>query len=94
MYFVDESFLDDLILVLLYNTVSCFFTPPSFSQILKDAEQTPLKDSSRGLTYNLLCAMAKPSRTDTRGLSQLAEVTERFAFTLVTDTECGSEGKR
>lgn len=65
-----------------------------FSQILKDAEQTPLKDSSRGLTYDLLCAMAKPSRTDTRGLSQLAEVAERFAFTLVTDTECGAEGKK
>ncbi|KAI7812365.1 putative G-protein coupled receptor 98, partial [Triplophysa rosa] len=66
----------------------------ALNKILKDAEQTPLKDSSRGLTYDLLCAMAKPSRTDTRGLSQLAEVTERFAFTLVTDTECGAEGKR
>ncbi|XP_051546873.1 adhesion G-protein coupled receptor V1 isoform X1 [Myxocyprinus asiaticus] len=64
------------------------------SKILNYAEQTPLKDSSRSLIYDLLCAMANPSRGDTRGLSQLAEVAERFAFTLVTDTECGADGKR
>lgn len=38
--------------------------------------------------------MANPSRVDTRGLSQLAEVAERFAFSLLTDIECGAEGKR
>jgi len=64
------------------------------SQILNDAEQTPLKDSSRNLTYDLMCAMANPSRADTRGLSQLAEVAERFAFSLLTDIECEAEGKR
>ncbi|XP_030633613.1 adhesion G-protein coupled receptor V1 [Chanos chanos] len=66
----------------------------ALGKILSEAEQTPLMDSSRGLTYDLLCAMANPSRSDTRGLSQLAEVTERFAFSLLTDSECGKEGQR
>uniref|UniRef100_A0A8C9WGZ3 Adhesion G-protein coupled receptor V1 n=1 Tax=Scleropages formosus TaxID=113540 RepID=A0A8C9WGZ3_SCLFO len=64
------------------------------SKVLKEAEQTPLTNSSRGLTYNLLCSMANPSRLDTRGLSHLAEVAERFAFSLLTDIECGSQGQR
>ncbi|XP_048838820.1 adhesion G-protein coupled receptor V1 [Brienomyrus brachyistius] len=64
------------------------------SKVLKEAEQTSLADSSRGLTYNLLCALANPSRLDTRGLSQLAEVAERFAFSLLTGVECGSQGQR
>lgn len=71
-----------------------FNSPNLTSQILNDAERTPLKDSSRSLTYDLLCAMANPSRADTRGLSQLAEVAERFAFSLLTDIECEAEGKR
>lgn len=63
-------------------------------QILNEAEQTPLKNSSRGLTYDLLCAMANPNQTDTQGVSQLSEVAERFAYSLLTDIKCGTEGKR
>ncbi|XP_017551078.2 adhesion G-protein coupled receptor V1 isoform X2 [Pygocentrus nattereri] len=63
-------------------------------QTLTKAEQTPLEASSRGLTYDLLCALAKPTRTDTRGLSHLSEVAERFAFSLVTGIPCGAEGRR
>ncbi|XP_058231364.1 adhesion G-protein coupled receptor V1 isoform X3 [Hemibagrus wyckioides] len=63
-------------------------------KILSEAEQTPLKDSSRALAYDLLCALAKPSRTDTRGLSYLATVAERFAFSLVSDTPCSTDGQR
>ncbi|RXN21226.1 G- coupled receptor 98-like protein [Labeo rohita] len=85
----------------LINKVSKDITPEqltavldALNKILNDAEQIPLKDSSRGLTYDLLCAMANPTRADTRGLSQLAEVAERFAFSLLTDVACGAEGKR
>ncbi|XP_053337317.1 adhesion G-protein coupled receptor V1 [Clarias gariepinus] len=63
-------------------------------KILSEAEQTPLKDSSRALTNDFLCALAKPSRKDTRGLSYLATVAERFAFSLVSDTPCSTSGKR
>ncbi|XP_076853827.1 adhesion G-protein coupled receptor V1 [Brachyhypopomus gauderio] len=63
-------------------------------KVLTEAEKTPLEASSRNLTYDLLCALAKPSRVDTRGLSQLAHVTERFAFSLVTDVPCGTEAQR
>ncbi|XP_062371958.1 adhesion G-protein coupled receptor V1 [Sardina pilchardus] len=66
----------------------------ALDKILSEAEQSPLEDSSRGLTYELLCSLAHPSRRDTRGMSQLAEVAERFAFSLVTDVACGSEGQR
>ncbi|KAL0979759.1 hypothetical protein UPYG_G00189270 [Umbra pygmaea] len=66
----------------------------AMGKVLKEAEQTPLTNSSRGLTYALLCAMANPSRSDMRGLSQLAEVAERFAFSLLTDSQCGEEGQR
>lgn len=57
-------------------------------QVLAEAERTPLHESSRNLTYNLLCALANPMRIDTRGLSHLAEVAERFAFSLQTRSEC------
>uniref|UniRef100_A0A667YA34 Adhesion G-protein coupled receptor V1 n=1 Tax=Myripristis murdjan TaxID=586833 RepID=A0A667YA34_9TELE len=50
--------------------------------------RSPLEESSRELTYDLLCALANPSREDTRGLSHLAEVAERFAFSLLTDSQC------
>lgn len=63
-------------------------------QVLTEAERTPIADSSRGLTYDLLCAMANPSRVDTGGLSQLAEVAERFAFSLLTHSQCGAQAQR
>lgn len=57
-------------------------------QVLAEAERTPLQESSRNLTYDLLCTLANPSRADTRGLSHLAEVAERFAFSLLTHSQC------
>uniref|UniRef100_A0A8B9KGD3 Adhesion G protein-coupled receptor V1 n=1 Tax=Astyanax mexicanus TaxID=7994 RepID=A0A8B9KGD3_ASTMX len=77
----------------LINKVSVENTQEQQTAILIVAEQTPLEQSSHGLTYDLLCALAKPSRADTRGLSHLSEVAERFAFSLVTDLPCGGEGK-
>ena len=38
--------------------------------------------------------MANPSQRDTRGLSQLAELAERFAFSLLTGGQCGEPGQR
>lgn len=57
-------------------------------QVLTEAEHTPLRESSRNLTYDLLCALADPSREDTRGLSHLAQVAERFAFSLLVGSQC------
>ena len=65
-----------------------------WEQVLAEAEGNPLQESSRGLTYDLLCAMANPSQRDTRGLSQLSELAERFAFSLLTGSQCGEPGKR
>ncbi|XP_076021271.1 adhesion G-protein coupled receptor V1 [Genypterus blacodes] len=64
----------------------------ALEKVLSEAERTPLTESSRSLTYELLCALANPSRVDTRGLSQLAEVAERFAFSLLTDSKCVESG--
>ncbi|TNN48879.1 G-protein coupled receptor 98 [Liparis tanakae] len=60
----------------------------ALGKVLAEAERAPLQESSRNLTYNLLCALANPSRVDTRGLSHLAEVAERFAFSLLTQRQC------
>lgn len=58
------------------------------SQVLAEAQKAPLQESSRNFTYNLLCALANPSRADTRGLSHLAEVAEQFAFSLLAHSQC------
>ncbi|XP_074494393.1 adhesion G-protein coupled receptor V1 [Sebastes fasciatus] len=60
----------------------------ALGKVLAEAERAPLHGSSRNLTYDLLCALANPSRDDTRGLSHLAEVAERFAFSLLTQSQC------
>uniref|UniRef100_A0A3B4ZW94 Adhesion G-protein coupled receptor V1 n=1 Tax=Stegastes partitus TaxID=144197 RepID=A0A3B4ZW94_9TELE len=60
----------------------------ALGKVLSEAERAPLQESSRNLTYNLLCALANPNRIDTRGLSHLAEVAERFAFSLLTRSQC------
>lgn len=60
----------------------------SLNQVLAEAEKTPLQQSSRNLTYDLLCVLANPSREDTRGFSHLAEVAERFAFSMLTQSRC------
>ncbi|XP_026199339.1 adhesion G-protein coupled receptor V1 [Anabas testudineus] len=57
-------------------------------KVLTEAERASLEQSSRNLTYDLLCALANPSRVDTRGLNHLAEVAERFAFSLLTHSQC------
>ncbi|KAF7200055.1 adhesion G-protein coupled receptor V1 isoform X2 [Nothobranchius furzeri] len=60
----------------------------ALGKVLAEAEKVPLQDSSRNLTYDLLCALANPSRDDTLGLSHLAEVAERFAFSLLAHSQC------
>ncbi|XP_036383544.1 LOW QUALITY PROTEIN: adhesion G-protein coupled receptor V1 [Megalops cyprinoides] len=97
---LDETVIDRVLQGLL-NKVTAEVTREQLTavldalgKVLTEAEKTPLKDSSRALTYDLLCAMANPSRADTRGLSQLSEVEERFALSLVTGAECGAQGQR
>ncbi|KAM4875921.1 adhesion G-protein coupled receptor V1 [Thomomys bottae] len=48
----------------------------------------------RALFYNILCALVNPKRKDTRGFSHFADVTESFAFSLLTDVTCGSPGEK
>ncbi|XP_032297180.1 adhesion G-protein coupled receptor V1 isoform X2 [Coturnix japonica] len=57
-------------------------------------EKHLLTGKSRSLFYEILCALASPKRKDTRGYSRLAEVTEKFAFSLLTEIMCGSPGER
>ncbi|XP_031463513.1 adhesion G-protein coupled receptor V1-like, partial [Phasianus colchicus] len=57
-------------------------------------EKHLLTGKSRSLFYEILCALASPKRKDTRGYSLLAEVTEKFAFSLLTEIMCGSPGER
>ncbi|NWU68697.1 GPR98 protein, partial [Pterocles burchelli] len=57
-------------------------------------EKQLLTEKSRSLFYEILCALASPKREDTRGYSLLAEVTEKFAFSLLTGITCGSPGER
>nr|XP_046243039.1 adhesion G-protein coupled receptor V1 [Scatophagus argus] len=64
----------------------------ALGKVLAEAERVPLQESSRNLTYDLLCALANPSRVDTRGLTHLAEMAERFAFSLLTRSECEIRG--
>ncbi|XP_062873808.1 adhesion G-protein coupled receptor V1 [Trichomycterus rosablanca] len=97
---LDETVVDRVLQGLI-NKVSVDMTREQMTavldalgKILSEAEQTPLTDSSRGLTYNLLCALSKPSRADTLGLSHLAGIAERFAFSLVGDAPCRTEGQR
>ncbi|KAI1900416.1 hypothetical protein AGOR_G00049720 [Albula goreensis] len=97
---LDQTVLDRVLQGLI-NKFTVVVTQEQFTavldalgKILTEAERTPLLDSSRGLTYDLLCSMANPSRVDTRGLSQLSQLAERFAFSLVMDTECGALGQR
>ncbi|OWK61600.1 G-protein coupled receptor 98, partial [Lonchura striata] len=57
-------------------------------------EKLLLTDKCRSLFYEILCALASPKRKDTQGYSLLAEVTEKFAFSLLTGLKCGSPGER
>ncbi|XP_037338537.2 adhesion G-protein coupled receptor V1 [Pungitius pungitius] len=64
----------------------------ALGKVLAEAERAPIQESSRNLTYNLLCSLANPSRFDTRGLTYLAEVAERFAFSLLAQIQCEIRG--
>nr|XP_040129297.1 LOW QUALITY PROTEIN: adhesion G-protein coupled receptor V1 [Ictidomys tridecemlineatus] len=49
---------------------------------------------SRTLFYEILCALVNPKRKDTRGFIHFTEVTEDFAFSLLTNVTCGSPGEK
>uniref|UniRef100_A0A3P8WCF8 Adhesion G-protein coupled receptor V1 n=1 Tax=Cynoglossus semilaevis TaxID=244447 RepID=A0A3P8WCF8_CYNSE len=70
----------------LSSKIIAAVSPEQMTAVLE--EKTPLQESSRNLTSNLLCTLANPSRADTRGLSYLAELAERFAFSLLSHSQC------
>ncbi|XP_027630761.1 adhesion G-protein coupled receptor V1 [Tupaia chinensis] len=49
---------------------------------------------NRSLFYEILCTLINPKRKDTKGFSHFTEVTENFAFSLLTDVTCGSPGEK
>ncbi|KAM8777301.1 adhesion G-protein coupled receptor V1 [Rhynchonycteris naso] len=49
---------------------------------------------NQNLFYEILCALINPNRKDTRGFSHFTEVTENFAFSLLTDVTCGSPDEK
>ncbi|XP_069081373.1 adhesion G-protein coupled receptor V1 [Pleurodeles waltl] len=63
-------------------------------KITAEGEKQPLSEKSRLLFYDVLCSLANPSRRDTRGYSHLAEMAERYAFSLPVGFNCGSSGER
>ncbi|XP_074850311.1 adhesion G-protein coupled receptor V1 [Carettochelys insculpta] len=63
-------------------------------KIMVEGEKQVLTEKSRNLFYEILCTLASPKRKDTRGYSLLAEVTEKFAFSLLTGVICGSPGEK
>nr|XP_056705119.1 adhesion G-protein coupled receptor V1 [Euleptes europaea] len=63
-------------------------------KVLSEVEKHPLTDTNRNLLYEILCALINPKRKDTRGYSFLADVTEKFAFSLPIGEMCGSLGVR
>ncbi|XP_067885769.1 adhesion G-protein coupled receptor V1 [Heterodontus francisci] len=95
---------DDLINQILQKLQNKIYTEATGEQlsavvkvlekVIQEGEKRPVSDTNRGLLYNNLCALLDPTRKDTKGFSQLAGVTERFAFSLLTDVECGSTGQR
>ncbi|CAO2593102.1 Adhesion G-protein coupled receptor V1 [Lemmus lemmus] len=63
-------------------------------KIMMKGKSQAFSIKSRTLLYELLCALINPKRKDTRGFSHFAEVTENFAFSLLTDVTCGSPGEK
>ncbi|XP_019373727.1 PREDICTED: G-protein coupled receptor 98 [Gavialis gangeticus] len=63
-------------------------------KVAAEGEKQILVDKNRSLFYEILCALASPKRKDTRGYSLLAEITEKFAFSLLTKIKCGSSGEK
>ncbi|MBN3308256.1 GPR98 protein, partial [Amia calva] len=97
---LDQNILDWVLQNLLNKVASnvtaeqLSFVNEALGKVVAEGDQSSLANSSKDLTYELLCTLANPSRQDTRGVSQLSEITERFAFSLLKDTECDAEGKR
>ncbi|XP_053146642.1 adhesion G-protein coupled receptor V1 isoform X4 [Hemicordylus capensis] len=63
-------------------------------KVISEGEKQALTDKNRSLLYDILCALINPKRTDTRGYSFLADITEKFAFSLSIGIMCGSQGER
>ncbi|XP_008578647.1 PREDICTED: G-protein coupled receptor 98, partial [Galeopterus variegatus] len=63
-------------------------------KITSEGKNQAFSIESRTLFYEILCALVNPKRKDTRGFSHFTEVTENFAFSLLTDVTCGSPGEK
>nr|XP_031304026.1 adhesion G-protein coupled receptor V1 [Camelus dromedarius] len=63
-------------------------------KITIEGKKEALSIVSRNLFYEILCALVNPKRKDTRGFSHFTEVTENFAFSLLTDVTCGSPAEK
>ncbi|KAL2779432.1 adhesion G-protein coupled receptor V1 precursor [Daubentonia madagascariensis] len=63
-------------------------------KITAEGKNPAFSVESRTLFYEILCALINPKRKDTRGFSHFTEVTENFAFSLLTDVTCGSPGEK
>ncbi|XP_036868013.2 adhesion G-protein coupled receptor V1 [Manis javanica] len=63
-------------------------------KITVEGKKQAFSIESRNLLYEILCALVNPKRKDTRGFSHFTEVTENFAFSLLTDITCGSPGEK
>ncbi|KAL8203636.1 UNVERIFIED_CONTAM: hypothetical protein K2H54_058534, partial [Gekko kuhli] len=64
------------------------------NKVISEVEKHPLTDTNRNLLYEILCALINPKRKDTQGYSFLADITEKFAFSLPIGEMCGSLGER
>nr|XP_033775700.1 adhesion G-protein coupled receptor V1 [Geotrypetes seraphini] len=97
---LDDSILDT-VLQNLNNQAATETTEEQLSAVMNimdlvttESEKHVLSSKSRSFFYDILCSLCSPSRRDTRGYSQLAKIAEKFAFSLLTDTICGSPGER
>ncbi|XP_054843539.1 adhesion G-protein coupled receptor V1 [Eublepharis macularius] len=63
-------------------------------KVMSKVEKHPLTNINRNLLYEILCALINPKRKDTQGYSFLADITEKFAFSLPIGEMCGSLGER
>ncbi|XP_077893558.1 adhesion G-protein coupled receptor V1-like isoform X5 [Ictidomys tridecemlineatus] len=63
-------------------------------KITVEGKNQVFSTKSRTLFYEILCALVNPNLKDTRGFSHFTEVTEDFAFSLLTDVTCGSPSEK
>ncbi|KAM5298193.1 adhesion G-protein coupled receptor V1 [Ctenodactylus gundi] len=64
------------------------------NKITTEGRHQALSVESRGLFYEILCALLNPKRRDTAGFVHFADVVESFAFSLLTDVTCGSAAEK